>query len=502
MSPSRDTQADPIVTTESGAARGSSVGGVLEFRGIPYAATPTGAARFRPPELHPGWQGVRDARSPGATAPQANRKGFGGLDMRPYFGPGWVRGEDSLTLNVWAPAQTAGGLPVMVFVHGGGFVSGAIDAALYDGRAFARDGVVLVTVAYRLGVTGFLDLPGAERNRGLLDVAAALEWVRRNITAFGGDPDNVTLFGQSAGATIVSGVIARRAAEGTFRRAIVQSGSGTGAFTPEQAARVTAAVADRLGVAADPIGFAGVPDEDLVEVLGSVGALDLTTSSAFDPLAGLSPIGLVLDEQPAMSIARGAADHIDLFVTTNAEEGNLYLAPQGNLTTSTDADLSIAARVHPDPEGLIAAYRRNRPAAGAGEIRAAILGDALFGDGSRRLADAHAERPGGRTWAALFSWRPDTLDGELGSAHTVELPFVFDTVDAPGVRGAGALLGEGPVPVELVDFVHGSWVLFATSGEPGWEPYTLGRRVTQILEVPPSSSGDPRRDELSAWSSR
>ncbi|WP_031101177.1 carboxylesterase family protein, partial [Streptomyces sp. NRRL S-15] len=198
---------EPVVTTAQGAVRGLRQGDTAAFLNIPYAAPPRGAGRFEPPQPHEPWDGVRDATVPGPNAPQSERR-LGSVDMSPYFGTGWSRGEDYLTANVWTPAAANGDLPVMVFVHGGGFVAGSTRSALYDGSAFARDGVVLVTLNYRLGIAGFLDIPGAPANRGLLDVVAALRWVRENIAAFGGDPHNVTLFGQSAGATIVGGVLA------------------------------------------------------------------------------------------------------------------------------------------------------------------------------------------------------------------------------------------------------------------------------------------------------
>lgn len=224
---------DPVVTTAQGAVRGLRQDGSTAFLSIPYAAAPTGADRFRPPRPHAAWQGVRDATVPGPNAPQAERR-LGSIDMTPYFGTGWSRGEDYLTVNVWTPETPGGDLPVMVFVHGGGFVAGSTRSPLYEGSAFARDGVVLVTLNYRLGIAGFLDIPGAPANRGLLDVVAALRWVRENIAAFGGDAGNVTLFGQSAGATIVGGILATPDASGLFQRAIIQSGSGLGAFTTEQ----------------------------------------------------------------------------------------------------------------------------------------------------------------------------------------------------------------------------------------------------------------------------
>ncbi|MGP4091986.1 carboxylesterase family protein, partial [Streptomyces sp. KR55] len=184
---------EPVVTTAQGAVRGlRQDDGTATFLNIPYAAPPMGAGRFAPPQPHEPWDGVRDATVPGPNAPQSERK-LGSINMAPYFGAGWSRGEDYLTVNVFQPTTADSALPVMVFVHGGGYVAGSTRSALYDGSAFARDGVVLVTLNYRLGIAGFLDIPGAPANRGLLDVVAALRWVRENIAAFGGDPDNVTL---------------------------------------------------------------------------------------------------------------------------------------------------------------------------------------------------------------------------------------------------------------------------------------------------------------------
>lgn len=308
--PHQDTA---VVETPSGAVRGVRDEYGELYRAIPYAAAPTGAARFAAPVPHAGWTGVRDGTSPSPTAPQP-RRDFGRLDLTPYFGPGWVPGQDYLTVDVRTPSSNGGALPVMVFVHGGGFVTGSSRAGLYDGRAFARDGIVLVTLNYRLGIPGFLQLEGAPANRGLLDVLAALAWVRDTIAVFGGDPDEVTVFGQSAGATLVTALLAAPEAKGLFRRAIVQSGSGTGAFTPEQAQRVTGAAAKALGVAPTVDDFATVPDERFLEILPRLAGLDLRTATANDPLAGLSPFSLVLPEQPADSLAGGPASEVDLLI--------------------------------------------------------------------------------------------------------------------------------------------------------------------------------------------
>ncbi|SFO51918.1 carboxylesterase/lipase family protein [Amycolatopsis rubida] len=428
-------QENPVVETAAGAVRGLRDAAGELYRAIPYAAAPIGPGRFTAPEPHPGWSGVRDGTRPSPAAPQPTRD-FGRLDLTPYFGPGWVPGEEYLTVDVRTPAADAGDRPVMVFVHGGGFVTGSTRAALYDGSAFARDGIVLVTVNYRLGIPGFLALEGAPDNRGLLDVLTALRWVRDSIAAFGGNPGNVTVFGQSAGATLTGALLATPEAAGLFRRAIVQSGSGTGAFAPEQAQRVTAAAAAALGVEPAAAAFAEIPDERFLEILPALAGLDLRTATAADPLAGLSPFSLVLPVQPADSLVGG----LDLLIGTNTEEGRLYLVPQG------------------------------KPDRTAGQ-----LGEVLFGAGTARMVRAHAET--GRTYVYSFGYRSTALDGRLGAAHTVELPFVFDLADEPWLHGDTGLLGPDAAPAGLAEEVHGAWVAFARTGEPGWaeaEPRRFG----------------------------
>ncbi|MEV4125734.1 carboxylesterase family protein [Nocardia sp. NPDC049707] len=458
---------DPIVTTTEGAVRGRTDTAHV-FLDIPYAAPPIGSARFAAPGPHQPWPGVRDATRPGPTAPQPRRDGFGKLDMSPYFGPGWIPGADYLTVTVWAPQQ-ARNSPVMVFVHGGGFVSGSSRASLYDGTAFARDGVVLVTVNYRLGAPGFLDLPGAPANRGMLDIIAALQWVQRNITQFGGDPDNVTLFGQSAGATIVGGLLAVPEAAKLFHRAIVQSGNGFGAFSPEQAARVTHAAADALGIGPTAKDFADIPDERLVALAPKLTGLDLRTETRSDPLAGFSPFSLVLDRQPAETVAAGAGAEVPLIVGTNTREANLYLVPQRNSPTEAEV-YATAARIDTDPEALIARYRARYPQATPEELHSTLLGDALFGTGSRHLADAHATRRTAPTYTYEFDWQSAALNGRLGAAHTVELPFVFDCLNLPALHGPRGLLGPAEAPPMLAARMHGAWVQFAHTGDPGWAP--------------------------------
>jgi para-nitrobenzyl esterase len=490
----------PVVHTTEGAVRGRRDADASVFLNIPYAAAPLGADRFAPPRSHAPWSGIRDATVPGPTAPQPRRDAFGELDMSPYFGDGWVRGEDYLTVNVWTPDTGGRDLPVMVFVHGGGFVAGSTRSALYDGSSFARDGVVLVTLNYRLGVPGFLHLPDAPDNRGLLDVIAALRWVRENITNFGGNPNAVTLFGQSAGATIVGGVLAAPESRGLFARAIIQSGSGIGAFTRTQSSLVANRLAEVLAIDPTAAAFAAIPDERIVAAMAELAGVDLAIDGLFDPLVGLSAFSIVRDEQPADAVAAGASADVDLLVGRNSEEGNLYLAPLGRLTPSTAADVhAAAARSHNDPDMLVKIYRSERPQASPGELRSAIMGDALFGAGTRRLADAHAAHAVSRTHVYEFAWRSNSLSGELGATHAMELPFVFDRIGVPQLHGPTAILGTDEPPAELAARMHAAWIRFAKTGDPGWAEYDRDRRPTMRIAETWDLVDDPHGAERSAW---
>jgi para-nitrobenzyl esterase len=468
------------VTTTSGPVRGRRHDhGTVHFD-VPYAAAPLGIRRFTPPDPHPGWSEARDGTRPGPTAPQPVRDSFGVLDMSPYFGPGWQRGDDYLTVNVWAPPPDGSLRAVMVFVHGGGFVAGSNRAPLYDGTAFARDGVVLVTVNYRLGIPGFLHLPDVPDNRGLLDVVAALRWVRDNIAEFGGDPGTVTLFGQSAGAIVVGGVLAEPTAAGLFRRAIIQSGTGTGAFAPDQAAMVTERVGRHLGVAPSAAALADIPDDRLVAVLADLAGLALRTSTHHHPLGGITPFSLVGERQPAEAIAVGGSA-VDLLIGANRDEGSLYLAPLGRLADSTDLDVrQTAALFHHDPDHAVRGYRSRYPHAGPAELRTQVLSDGLFRTGTHALAMAHTSGWTGTTHRYEFGWRSNAVDGQLGAGHVVELPFVFDNLALPALRGPRKLLGTGEPPAGLAARVHRSWVAFAESGDPGWPAYSPGGHVEAL----------------------
>jgi len=469
-----------IRTVHSGAVRGRTHEHGSVFYGVPYAQGPTGAARFAPPVPHPGWSGIRDATRPGPTAPQSRRDSFGSLDMSAYFGSGWRRGADYLTVDVWAPGPSPDLVPVMVFVHGGGFLGGNSAAALYDGTSINRDSVVLVTVNYRLGPAGFLHLSNAPDNRGMLDVAAAVRWVADNITEFGGDPTNITLFGQSAGATVVSGVLTDPYSGGLARRAILQSSTST--ITGQQASLVTAAFTAALDRGPDAQALGEVSDDQLVAAVPALLGLDLRAATEHDPLGGITPFSLVLDHEPGHRMMEGVSGEVDLLIGSNSDEGRLYLAPFGEIITTTAEDLHLtAARFTDESTQLVEAYRAQRPMASLGELRAKILGDCIFGAPTRRMATAHADTATAATFAYEFTWSADALDGTLGACHVIELPFVFDQLQLRALAGPRGMLGTAPVPAELASRVHRAWIDFATAGNPGWAPHTTTTPHVQSL---------------------
>lgn len=493
--------ADPSLTreTESGLVRGLAYPMHCVFRSIPYAAPPVGAARFELPREHAPWAGVRDATTPGPTAPQLPRGRLGPLDVTAYFAPGWVEGDDYLTVNVWMPAGASGEAPVLVYVHGGAFIAGSAHSPLIDGRRFAEHGIVVATVTYRLGPAGFLEVEGAPRNRGLADVIAALGWVKRNIAAFGGDPANVTLAGHSAGAFLTAAAVASPDTGGLFRRAIMQSGTGTGAFTPEQAAIVRERAAKALGVPATLDGFSSLTDRELLAATPVLMGTDLATTAARDPLQKITPLGVVLDEQPAAVVARGHGQPVDLLVGHTTQEGNLYLLPTGAMDATTPADLfEAAAYAHPSPERLLEIYSAAHAGLSDGELRSAILGDAVFGAGSRAIADSHAATSPRSTFAYAFEWRSTALAGRLGAAHIVDVPFAFDTITAD-LQTDTSLLGAAPAPRALAQAVHRAWCEFIATGSPGWKRYDVSERATMMLGESLTVAADPFAAQRAAW---
>ncbi|WP_435285663.1 carboxylesterase/lipase family protein, partial [Streptomyces bacillaris] len=480
--------------TAQGTVRGAVERGVAVFRGIPYAAAPVGARRFRGPEPPEPWEGVREALAFGPTAPK-----------RPYAPPldrllpdPEVPGDEWLNLNVWTPSTDAAGLPVLVWIHGGSLLHGSSAVPVYDGWAFARDGVVLVSVNYRLGIEGFGLFPDAPANRGLLDQLAALEWVRENIAAFGGDPDRVTVAGESAGAVSVAALLATDRAAGLFRRAVLQSGAPA-ALAPEAARGTTALIAKRLGVPATAAALAAVEPEALL-------AAQTGVTSGGNPLTGRNSFQLVvdgelLDRDPAEALRTGAASGVDLLMGTNTEEYRLWFVPSGLTERIGRLKLRLALLKFGVPNATARIYRANRPDATPGELLGALATDLLLRAPLNRLADARVGAEGA-TYVYEFGW--PTPVQRLGACHALELGFVFDTLAHPDTR---ALTGPD-APQELADAMHRAWVDFATTGDPGW-PSWDARRPVRFFGAEGTESADgtdgpavvlaPRDDELRSW---
>ena len=483
---------EPVVRTGGGQVRGRAGDGVAVFRGIPFAQPPVGDLRFAAPRPARPWEGVRDAAAFGPPPPQAG----GLLSPLPAPAPG-ADPDDWLTVNVFSPDLGAAGLPVMVWIYGGAYRSGSASNPAYDGTLLAQRNVVVVTFNHRVGVEGYAYLPGVPANRALLDQIAALRWVRENIAAFGGDPDRVTVFGESAGAGAIAAMLVMPAAAGLFRRAIAQSVPGT-YFSPDLASEVTAAIAAAAGLPASTEAFAAADPARLAAASDAVQAADYRerwgrvayTGTPFSPVVD----GEVLPAAPWRALAMGAGRGIDLITGHSRDEFRLFTALagiRGRVTAemATDALRGLA----PGEEGE-AAYREAYPDADAETLFELVHSDWLFRMPSLHLAQAHAAA-GGRTFLYEVSYLAPA--GGLGSCHTIDIPLVFGVY-----RGVGQML-FGPEPpasaVRLGDLMRSQWTAFAADGDPGWPPYAPGRRMTRIFADPPDVTPYPERASLHIW---
>jgi para-nitrobenzyl esterase len=494
-----------IIATGSGRLRGRVDEGVHSFKGIPYAAPPFGANRLRPPRPAEPWNGIRDALAFGPESPQLKPP-----PDHPAAAMVWdpaEPGEDCLNLNVWTPDPGGHGLPVMVWIPGGMFEVGT--GASYDGSRFARDGVVCVTINYRVGPEGFLYLADGDANLGLLDQIAALEWVRDNIAAFGGDPANVTIFGESAGAMSVGTLLAVPAAEGLFRRAICQSGAADRVIPADTALRIGRELATLLGIEATRDAFASVAPDRLVlasaEVKGDLFAHPDPARWGLEVVASLLPWqpvidGRVLPGHPVDRIAAGSAAGVDVMAGSNVDDWKLFAIANGSLGRVTNETLTGPVAAHGFETALayglsdaaVDEYRAAYPEAGPGELLAEIETDWWCRIPALRLAEAHTPARTG-TYMYEFAWPAPGV----GACHALEIGFVFDTLDLGPNQMLGPMLGGAPQA--LADAMHGAWVAFAKTGDPGWARYDLVRRATMRFDTVSRVVEDPRAFERGLW---
>lgn len=490
-------QGAAVVQVASGTLRGETETGVQAFRGIPYAAPPVGALRFQPPAPIVPWQGVREALDFMPACPQV-------VERDPTENNNSVMSEDCLGLNVWTPGADHKRRPVIVFIHGGAFIEGSARNSWYDGARLARRGdVVLVTIQYRLGMLGFLELGpvggdayAASGNLGILDQVAALEWVKRNIAAFGGDPANVTLAGESVGATSVSILLALPQARGLFHKAIIESNSGT-----------------RVG---HDYAAAGAMAQAFMKVAGAAGIADLMSmdwrqlrdaeARFFESAFGDSSFGptwgdAVIHEPPLHAIQSGSAARVPILIGTNLDEVRYWTAIEELPLESKPRELlrrQLATIDGARADDLIETYERLNGSHGEAVIQLAT--DALWRMAAIRLAEALCARQ--PVYMYLFTHRSAADGGIYGAAHAMELPFVFGGLDAQDVI---AFTGRAPYRQQLMDFMQSAWLQFARSGDPGgpgaarWPRYDTTSRSTMELGATLRVIDDPLAPQRRAW---
>jgi para-nitrobenzyl esterase len=501
-----------VIETSGGRIQGERRDGVERYLGIPFARPPLGRLRFRAPEPAEPWSGVRDATRFGGSAPQNPMA----LAVLPGMEVG-EQNEDCLYLNVYTPAADAGRRPVLVWIHGGAFVIGSGSQAIYDGAPLARRGdTVVVTVNYRLGALGFLRLDqvaGSERGAGgnaaVLDQVAALRWVRENIERFGGDPRNVTIFGESAGGMSVGTLLGVPAAAGLFQRAIPQSGAALNGLPAEQADRTAARFLELCGVAPkrlDPL--YELPVEKLLAAQGEL----LMRMQTERPRTGMSfqPVvdGAVLPELPQRAIERGSAREVSLLVGTTRDEWRLFGALDPSLGSLDERTLveRVAEFVPRERAAeLVETYRKSRAErrepTEPKDLALAVETDRIFGIPATRLLEAQL-RHRRDAYAYLVTWASPAMGGSLGACHAIELPFVFGTLDKPGMA---QFAGSGAEADRLCARMMDAWLSFAREGDPSapglptWRPYETESRATMLLGATCELARDPRGPERRAW---
>jgi para-nitrobenzyl esterase len=492
-----------VVVTTAGKIRGTHATGVYTFRGVPYGASTAGSGRFQPPAKPQPWSDIREATALGPRSPQllSSFHGFVPPEVE-VMDRDEAMSEDCLVLNVWTPALDRGGkLPVMVWLHGGGYTSGSGGFICYDGIELARKHeVVVVTVNHRLTAFGYLYLAGfgseryaASSNLGNLDIVAALEWVRDDIAAFGGDPGSVTIFGQSGGGGKVSSLMAMPAARGLFQRAIVQSGAAVKGISRDAASQNAEHFLARLNL--KPNQLEKLQDIPLQQLLQA-------TDTGSGPPINFGPVvdGRSLPTDPFDPVAPPLSAKVPLLIGTVETEVTFFpgqpLDPIDDASLHAHVKQMLKSASDADVDRVIAAYRAGRP--GAPNTDLFLI---MASDGFRAAVLLEAERKAAQAQSApvyqyYFTWRSPVREGKLRSFHTVEIPFVFDNVDA-----AKSMTGTGQDRYELATKMSSAWVAFARTADPNhpglpqWAPYDNTRRATMIFNKECKLIDDPHGPE-------
>ncbi len=494
-----------VVETPSGRLLGSRKGAIASFKGIPFARPPIGPLRWRPPEPAEPWTGIRNATSFAATCPQAPTQ----LDAFMGMAVG-EQSEDCLFLNIWTPACDDTKRPVMVWIHGGAFVLGAGSHGVYNGRALAEHDVVVVTINYRLGAFGFLALGLASKGKvpglgteGLADQILALDWVKRNIASFGGDPGNVTIFGESAGGMSVSALLASPPARGLFHKAIAQSGAAHIGHDAERSARAAQAFLEEIGLGvAQAHEAAEAPYSTLIAA--QITLLAKTNAGKDTRKLGALPFqptidGVLIPARPISLLREGAGRGIPLLTGTTKEEWQLFTAADPrlrlmsakNFTERVERLAGDAAPVMLDVYGNGSPFERFN----------ALMTDKAFTVPAARLAEAQARVA--PVFCYRFDWRSNFLGGLMGACHALDIGFVFGTHKQ---RLAGTFFGTGAAAEKLSRDMMASWTAFAKNGDPStastgrWPRYDTSSRPTMIFgDAMPHIVERPDEARLRIW---
>jgi para-nitrobenzyl esterase len=497
-----------IVSTHSGKVEGVYANGQYEFRGIPYAAPPVGDLRWLPPQPVTRWSGLRPAIGFGSVSPQNQMPGS---DALPGLAINDPQDENCLFLNIWTPGLDNARRPVMVWIHGGAFIIGSGSQTLYQKNTLVpRGDVLLVTINYRLGALGFMNLKEVTGGKipatgceGLLDQIAAIEWVHKNIQGFGGDPDNITVFGESAGGMSIGCLMGMPVARGKFSKAILESGAANTVSSLEDGVEAARQFLDILNLkGSDVDALRSLSVQKLMSAQQKLGDIMREREYRMTPFQPVVD-GMALPEVPLTAINQGSAASVQTLIGTNLDEFQLFNLMDPSLRRMDEAAMSRRLDSFISPEyvpRVIAAYRKGRGTRGEGtspsELLTAIQSDLMFRISALRLAEAQSKN-NQPAYNYLFTWKSPVMRGILGSCHALEIGFVFGNHD-------DAFCGSGPDADALSHKIQDAWTSFARTGNPSctslgqWEPYG-DYRTTMILDKECRLEDAPYEEERAVW---